>query len=39
LLAELYGFAVDVDGEGCGGGLFWVGAVVLEFICPEFGRG
>jgi hypothetical protein len=38
LLAELYGFAVDVDGEGCGGGLFWVGAVVLEFVCPKFGR-
>jgi hypothetical protein len=38
VLAELYSFAVDVDGKGCGNGLFWVSAVVLEFICPKFGR-
>ena len=38
VLAELYGFAVDVDGEGCGDVLFWVSAVVWEFICSKFGR-
>ena len=36
LLAKLYGFAIDGDGEKCGGGLFGVGAVVWEFICAEF---
>ena len=39
LLSESDCFALDGDGQGCGGGLFWVDFVVGEFICTEFARG
>ena len=38
-LPELYCFALNGDGQGCGGGLFRMDLVVGKFICSEFACG